>query len=65
MRLFGRFVWNDGKHESYAYTEVNQTFKLGADLAGHRWSRPNDKISVVGVTNAITSSISLSAASAS
>ena len=53
LRLFGRFGWNDGKHESFAYTEVDQTFELGADLYGNRWSRPNDKIGVVGLTNAI------------
>jgi len=53
VRLFGRFGWNDGKHESYVYTEVDQTFELGADLAGNRWHRPNDKIGLVGVSNAI------------
>ena len=53
LRVFGRFGWNDGQHESYAYTEVDQTFELGGDLAGNRWGRPNDKIGVVGISNAI------------
>ncbi len=53
VRLFGRFGWNDDKHESYAYTEVAQTFELGGDLAGTHWSRPNDKIGIVGISNAI------------
>jgi high affinity Mn2+ porin len=53
LRLFGRFGWNEGQHESYAYTEVDQTFELGADLAGNRWHRPNDKIGLVGISNAI------------
>jgi high affinity Mn2+ porin len=53
LRLFGRFGWNDGKHESYVYTEVDQTFELGADLAGNRWHRPYDKLGLVGVSNAI------------
>ncbi|MGA8940911.1 MAG: carbohydrate porin [Acidobacteriaceae bacterium] len=53
LRLFGRFGWNDDKHESFAYTEVAQTFELGADLAGNRWHRPNDKIGIVGISNAI------------
>ena len=51
--LFGRFGWNEGQHESFAYTEVDQTFELGADLAGNRWSRPDDKLGVVFVSNAI------------
>ena len=51
--LFGRFGWNEGQHESYAYTEVDQTFELGADLAGNRWSRPTDKLGLVYISNAI------------
>jgi hypothetical protein len=53
LRVFGRFGWNEGQHESYAYTEVDQTFELGGDLAGNRWSRPNDKLGLVVVSNAI------------
>ncbi len=53
LHAFGRFGWNEGQHESFAYTEVDQTFELGGDLAGHRWSRPNDKLGVTFVSNAI------------
>jgi high affinity Mn2+ porin len=53
VRLFGRFGWNEGQHESYAYTEVDQTFQLGGDIAGNRWGRPDDKVGLVGVSNAI------------
>jgi high affinity Mn2+ porin len=53
LRAFGRFGWNEGQHESYAYTEVDQTFELGADLTGKSWNRPNDKVGLVGVSNAI------------
>jgi hypothetical protein len=53
LRVFGRFGWNEGQHESYAYTEVDQTFQLGGDLAGNRWHRANDKIGLVGISNAI------------
>jgi len=53
LRVFGRFGWNEGQHESFAYTEVDQTFELGGDLAGNRWGRANDKIGLVGISNAI------------
>ena len=53
LRAFGRFGWNEGQHESYAYSEVDQTFELGGDLAGPRWGRPSDKVGLVGVSNAI------------
>lgn len=52
-RIFGRFGWNEGQHESFAYTEVDQTFEIGGDLAGSRWSRPQDKVGLAGVSNAI------------
>ena len=53
IRAYGRFGWNEGQHESFAYTEVDQTVALGADMAGNRWSRPNDRIGITGVSNAI------------
>lgn len=53
LRTFGRFGWNEGQHQSYAYTEVDQTFELGADLKGDGWSRPGDKVGIAGISNAI------------
>jgi hypothetical protein len=53
LRVFGRFGWNEGQHESYAYTEVDQTVEAGADYAGTRWHRPVDKIGLALVSNAI------------
>jgi high affinity Mn2+ porin len=53
FRAFSRFGWNEGQHESYAYTEVDQTWQVGGDLAGERWKRKLDKIGMVVVTNAI------------
>ena len=53
LRVFGRFGWNEGQHESYVYTEVDQTVEAGADYAGNRWHRPVDKIGLAVVSNAI------------
>ena len=53
LRVFGRFGWNEGQHESYVYTEVDQTVEAGADCAGTRWHRPVDKIGLAVVSNAI------------
>jgi hypothetical protein len=53
LRVFGRFGWNEGQHESFAYTEVDQTVELGGDYAGTRWHRPVDKIGLAVVSNAI------------
>jgi len=53
LRVFGRFGWNEGQHESFAYTEVDQTVELGVDYAGTRWRRPVDKVGLAVVSNAI------------
>ncbi len=53
LRLFARFGWNDDRNESFAYTEVAQTFLVGGDYKGSLWSRPNDKAGVAFVSNAI------------
>ncbi|MGO4514764.1 carbohydrate porin [Terriglobus sp. 2YAB30_2] len=53
LRAFARWGWNEGQHESWAYTEVDSTVAAGADLTGMRWSRPRDKVGVAFVTNGI------------
>ena len=53
LRVAGRFGWNDGHTESYAYTEVEQSVELAADYAATRWHRANDKIGLAVVSNAI------------
>jgi high affinity Mn2+ porin len=55
LRAFSRFGWNEGQHESYAYTEVDQTVQVGADHSGERWRRKLDKAGAVFVSNAIKS----------
>jgi high affinity Mn2+ porin len=53
LRVFGRFGWNDGATESYAYTECEQTFLGGGDYRGTQWGRPEDKAGLAVVSNAI------------
>ena len=53
LRVFGRFGWNEGQHESFAYTEVDQTVLTGFDYTGTRWHRPVDKVGFAVVSNAI------------
>jgi hypothetical protein len=53
LRIFSRFGWNEGQHESFAYTEDDQTFLFGGDYNGSQWNRPDDKIGVAFVSNAI------------
>lgn len=51
VRAFARWGWNDGKTESFVYTEVDRTIAFGADLKGDVWRRKLDKIGGAYVTN--------------
>jgi high affinity Mn2+ porin len=53
LRVFSRFGWNEGQHESFAYTEVDQTVLFGGDYNLSRWHRVNDKFGLAFVSNAI------------
>jgi high affinity Mn2+ porin len=55
LRAFARVGWNEGRHESFAYTEVDQTIEVGGDLRGARWRRKRDKVGAVLVSNGISS----------
>jgi hypothetical protein len=52
--IFGRWGWNEGRHESYAYTEVDSTVELGAGASGQRWRRKFDRAGFVFVSNGIS-----------
>jgi len=52
-RVYGRFGWNEGQHESFAYTEVDQMFAVGGDYSFKAFNRPNDKLGLTFVSNAI------------
>ena len=53
VTAFARFGWDNGKTESFAYTEVDQTFIQGIGAKGAWWHRKQDRAGVAFVTNAI------------
>ncbi|MBS1840439.1 MAG: carbohydrate porin [Acidobacteria bacterium] len=54
LGVFGRWGWNEGQHESYVYTEVDQTVELGLGAAGNHWSRKFDRAALAFVSNGIS-----------
>ena len=52
--IFGRAGWADGRNESFAYTEVDQSDELGAWFAGEKWHRSLDRVGAAFVTNGIS-----------
>lgn len=53
VTAFGRFGWDNGKTESFAYTEVDQTLAGGLGANGAWWHRRYDRAGVAVVTNGI------------
>jgi carbohydrate-selective porin OprB len=54
LTAFARFGWDNGKTESFAYTEVDQTFVGGLGANGAMWHRRYDRAGLAFVTNAIS-----------
>jgi len=54
MGIFGRWGWNEGRHESFAYTEVDQTAEIGIGGHGKPWHRKFDRAGLVFVSNGIS-----------
>jgi high affinity Mn2+ porin len=53
LTAFTRFGWNDGRTESFAYTEVEQTFAGGVGASGAWWHRKQDRAGIAFISNAI------------
>lgn len=53
-RAFWRLGWNDGRNESFAYTEIDRTLAAGSDFRGKPWRRPLDKLGAAYVANGIS-----------
>jgi high affinity Mn2+ porin len=54
VRVFARAGWNDGRNESFAYTEVDNTVLLGGDIGGGRWHRLLDRIGIAVASNGLS-----------
>src|SRR5271165_2000251 len=53
LTAFARFGWDNGKTESFAYTEVDQTLAEGVGANGVWWRRKQDRAGVAFISNAI------------
>jgi high affinity Mn2+ porin len=51
---FGRYGWNDGKTESFAFAEIDRTLSGGVSVDGRLWRRKKDQAAVAVVRNYIS-----------
>jgi high affinity Mn2+ porin len=54
LGAFTRAGVNDGRFEAYEFTEINRTASAGLVVSGTRWGRPDDRIGVAAVVNALS-----------
>lgn len=54
LGAFARIGWNDGKHVTWAFTEIDQTIHAGLSLKGTSWKRKEDLLSMAFVVNGIS-----------
>jgi len=52
--IFGRYGWNDGKTETWAFTEIDRSLSGGISIKGLRWGRREDTVGVGAVRNYIS-----------
>jgi high affinity Mn2+ porin len=53
--LFARISADQGLYEAFEFTDVNQSYALGASMTGERWRRPSDNFGVAVVVNRASS----------
>jgi high affinity Mn2+ porin len=54
LGVFARLGWNDGKNETWEFTDVDRTATAGLSLKGARWRRPQDTVGVAGILNGVS-----------
>lgn len=52
--LFARIGWNDGRTESFAFTEADRAVSVGGQLSGAHWGRPQDRLALAIAVNGIS-----------
>ncbi|MGA7294730.1 MAG: carbohydrate porin [Terriglobales bacterium] len=53
VTAFARWGWDNGKTESFAYTEIDSTFDQGVGFNGALWHRKQDRAGIAFVSNGI------------
>ncbi|CAM4228410.1 carbohydrate porin [Aquirufa beregesia] len=56
LGLFARYGWSDGKNETWAFTEIDESISLGIHFWGKSWHRKQDFAGIAWVANGLSSS---------
>ncbi len=54
MGIFFRASWNDGKNETFVFTEIDRSVSFGISSDGSKWNRQNDNVGLACVTSGLS-----------
>jgi high affinity Mn2+ porin len=54
--IFGRWGWNDGHSEAWAFTAIDRLWELGVWVNGRPWCRPHDQFGTAFCSNGLEGS---------
>jgi high affinity Mn2+ porin len=54
LGVFLRAGWNDGKNETWEFTEIDRSVSCGISVNGERWKRKNDNIGLAYVVSGLS-----------
>nr|MBA4167868.1 carbohydrate porin [Chitinophagaceae bacterium] len=54
LGLFARAGWNDGKNETWCFTEIDHTLTTGLSFDGKKWKRQDDNAGLALLTNGLS-----------
>ncbi|HZZ17821.1 MAG TPA: carbohydrate porin [Opitutaceae bacterium] len=55
LGAFARAGFDDGRTETWAYTEIDESISGGLSLSGRRWGRSDDTLGIAGVASGLSS----------
>jgi high affinity Mn2+ porin len=53
--VFARAGFDDGRTETWAYTEIDRALSGGLSVNGKRWGRPDDALGLAGIASGLSS----------
>lgn len=55
LGVFARLSWDDGRTESFAFTQIDRSAAVGISLKGSRWNRPDDGVGLALAADGLSS----------
>jgi high affinity Mn2+ porin len=54
LGVFARYSWNDGKNETWMFTQIDNSYVIGSEIKGELWGRKTDHAGLAIASNGIS-----------